>query len=116
MSVVWITRTLLTTSAMVTGIAAIDAALGRNWDLVTITGLALVLQVVALAGRGRRDSRVGLRPDLIRWLHERAAVTGESVETIAGNIYVMVRPVASSARRWGSPGFCRINSRNDRCC
>ncbi len=68
---------------MVTVIAAIDAALGRSWDLVTITGLALVLQVVGLAGLGRRDSRVGLRPDLIRWLHERAAVTGESVETIA---------------------------------
>lgn len=83
MGVIWNTRTLLTTSSAVTTIATVDAAFGRDWDVVTVTALALILQVVALIGLGRRNSKVGLRPDLARWLHDRAAMNGESVEVIA---------------------------------
>lgn len=82
MGAVFTTRMLVIAAASVTIIAAVDAAIGGNWDLTVVAAMALALQVAALARLGRRRHQVRLRADLALWLENRAAVTGESSETI----------------------------------
>jgi hypothetical protein len=73
----------LIAAVSVTTVAGIDATIGRNWDLVVVIGLVLVLQVGALAKVSRGRPAVSLRGDLARWLEDRAAATGEPAEQIA---------------------------------
>lgn len=82
MGAVVTTRMLAIAAASVIGVAIVDSAVGRDWDLMVVASLALMLQLLTLVGLGRRRHQVPLRADLARWLEDRASLTGESVETI----------------------------------
>jgi hypothetical protein len=76
---------------IVTGIAAIDAVLGRNWDIVVVGVLALALQAAVLIRFSAHRPAVPLRADLVRWLQDRAAVTGEPLEQMADRAVAFYR-------------------------
>ena len=64
-------------------VGAVDAARGQHWDTAAVFGLLLLVLLGLLTRvRGARPS-VPLRGDLVRWLRERSAVTGEPVEVLA---------------------------------
>ena len=75
----------------VTAVGAVDAAIGRVWDhfavFVLATGVALLLLLTVL---GRRPS-VPLRADLVAWLRDRAAATGEPLEALADRCVASAR-------------------------
>jgi len=76
-------RAVLVLTAAVALVGVIDAAVGRNWDLLAVFALIAVLQGVRLLRLGGRRRSVPLRADLVRWLRDRAAAEGESAELIA---------------------------------
>lgn len=74
---------LLLTTTLVIAVGGIDAAIEGEPDLLAIFVISLVLQMVVLSRmRGRRPT-VPLRHDLVRWLDDRASVTGEPLELVA---------------------------------
>jgi hypothetical protein len=75
-------RTSLVIALVLTAVALIDAAVSGAWDLVAVLGVvaALLLGVLLATSTGRRP--VTLRPDLARALQRRAALSGESVDTL----------------------------------
>ena len=77
------TAVLVVLALVVTGIGAVDAAVSSEWDLLVVLGLLAVLHLVLLTRilGGRRE--VPLRGDLVLWLRERSAVSGEPVEVLA---------------------------------
>lgn len=74
---------LLVATLVVALIGTIDAAVGHEWDLFTVFLIVDGL-ILALLTRvhGRRPS-VPLRRDLVNWLRQRAAITGDSTEALA---------------------------------
>lgn len=78
-------RTWLT-MAIVIGVAgAVDAAVGSVWDQFAILVVIVVLLALSLATMTLATGRpaVSIRADLVRWLRTRAAIEGESLETLA---------------------------------
>lgn len=74
---------LLGLSVLVSFAAAIDFAVEGHWDGVGLIAVAVLAQV-ALVARLHRDRRsVALRGDLVSWLADRSAATGEPLEHIA---------------------------------
>jgi hypothetical protein len=73
----------LVLALLVTSVGLVDAAIGRQGDLVAIFGLAGALQLVALAGLRAGHRPVRLRPDLSAWVDEHAAATGEPAQRLA---------------------------------
>lgn len=68
---------------VVAAVGALDAAIGRTWDLVALFATVLVGSVaIAVALRSRRRL-LSLRPDLAAALTERSRLTGEPLERIA---------------------------------
>lgn len=76
-------RAVLVLTAAVALVGVVDAAVGRNWDLLAVFALIAVLQGVLLLRLSGRRRSVPLRADLARWLRDRAAAEGESAELIA---------------------------------
>ncbi|MFQ5948583.1 MAG: hypothetical protein ACE5KX_06970 [Acidimicrobiia bacterium] len=76
-------KVILITALFVALIGAIDAAVSREWDLFVVFILALALQVVLVLRLQAARPAVPLRGDLVRWLRERAAATGEPLEQLA---------------------------------
>lgn len=75
-------RTVLVLTVAVALIGAVDAAVGRNWDLLTVFALLGLLQLVLLLRLSARRPAVPLRADLVRWLRDRAEAEGESTDRI----------------------------------
>jgi hypothetical protein len=75
-------RTVLVVTVAVAVIGAVDAAVGRNWDLLTVFVLLGLLQLVLLLRLSARRPAVPLRADLVRWLRDRAEAEGESPDRI----------------------------------
>ena len=74
-----VTRLLVVNLAVVSGIGTVDAAISREWDLLVVLALTLGLSI-ALASRletGR--PAIPVRRDLVAWLRERSAVSGETI-------------------------------------
>jgi hypothetical protein len=69
--------------AVITVIGGIEGAATRQWDLVVVFGLTLLLQLLLLARTSVGRPPVPLRNDLVAWLRERAAATGEPLERLA---------------------------------
>ena len=70
---------------------AIDAALGSIWDQFAILLIVVLLSsaILLLSRSGR--SELSVRPDLARWLQQRAAVEGESVDVLVDRSLATVR-------------------------
>ncbi len=76
-------KLLVSIAAVVSGVGAIDAALGHQFDLLAVFLLGTVLQVALLVRiHGRRPS-VPLRADLVAWLRDRSASQGEPLGALA---------------------------------
>ena len=96
------TPTLLTTflvvlAALATLVGAVDAAIGGEGDLFVVFVVALALQVVLLVRLNVGRPSVPLRIDLVRWLRERAAATGEPMDQIADRAVATYRAGLSEA-------------------
>lgn len=73
---------LLIMTLVVALVGTIDAAISREWDLFVVFVMVDALVVALLArNRGRRPS-VPIRGDLVNWLRQRAAITGDSIEAL----------------------------------
>lgn len=76
-------RAVLVMSATVAVVGTVDAAVSRDADLAVVFGLVVLLQLVLLLRLSVGRVSVPVRADLVRWLHDRAAQEGDSVELIA---------------------------------
>jgi membrane protein implicated in regulation of membrane protease activity len=95
---------LLAVALVITAVGGVDAARAQRWDTVTVFCLlALVLLALLSRVRGRRPS-VPVRGDLVRWLRERSAVTGEPVEMLADRALATYREQYGDAPCGGRPG------------
>ena len=73
-------RVVLTIAIVVTGVGALDAYIGRKWDLVAVfVFLGLLLILLWLRQRAHRVP-VDLRPDLARHLESQSQRSGEPFE------------------------------------
>jgi hypothetical protein len=75
---------------------ALDALIGRDWDLLAVLVLALGLHLWAVARSQLGRPTVGLRGDLVSWLRQRSQVTGEAIPVVAD------RAVAHYRSRYGN--------------
>ncbi len=76
-------RAVLSVTVVIAVVGAVDAGVGRNWDLAVVFLLIAVLQLLLLLRLAGRRPPVPLRADLVRWLRDRAAAEGEAAEIIA---------------------------------
>jgi len=74
---------LLAAASLLTVVAIVDASIGRNWDLVVVAALVLVLQMALWLRLAWGRTAVPIRHDLARWLGERAVAGGEPVGRVA---------------------------------
>jgi hypothetical protein len=75
-------RFLLAAGLVVVGVGALDALVGREWDLLLVFALAFVLLLVPWIRQRANRIPVGLRPDLARWLEHRSERTGEPFDDL----------------------------------
>lgn len=76
-------RGLMITVGVISLIGLIDAATGRNWDLVVVFGASVVFAAAAAVRLSGKRASIGIRDDLARWLQIRAAQGDEPVERVA---------------------------------
>ncbi len=76
-------RVVLLLVLVVATVGLIASAVNGTWDLTVVFGLTMALQVVILASVQWRRQSVALRRDLVEWLEDRAASSGEPVEAVA---------------------------------
>jgi len=77
------TAALVLLAGLITAIGVLDSAVGGEWDLFVVFALALAPLSVLAWRLQRRRPVVPLRADLVAWLRERSALTGEPLEVIA---------------------------------
>ncbi len=93
-------------TSVVLAVGVVDGIVSREWDFLAVFTLALLLQIVLLARLSRRRPAVPIRRDLVRWVREQAAVTGDSMETVTDR--------AISAYRDGFTDLDRSDERSTR--
>ena len=76
-------RVVLLLVLVVAGVGLIESAANRTWDLAVVFALTMALQIVILVSVQWRRQSVALRRDLVEWLEDRAASSGEPVEAVA---------------------------------
>ena len=77
-----ITRVLLVAALVVAAVGALDAGIGREWELVGLFGVvALLVLVLLLRTRGHRRQTT-LRADLAAALADRSLRTGEPLDQL----------------------------------
>ncbi len=77
-----ITRVLLVAVLVVAAVGALDAGIGREWELVGLFGVVAALaSVLLLRTRGRRRVTT-LRADLAAALADRSLLTGEPLDQV----------------------------------
>ena len=88
-------RMLVTASVVVLTIGSIDAGLSSQWDLFVLFVIGFSLSVALLSQVESRRPAIPIRRDLVIWLRDRAAVSGESLTTVTD------RAIATFADRYG---------------
>jgi hypothetical protein len=76
---------------VVTGIGAVDATISREWDLLVILVVALALSSVLVARLESKRPEIPVRRDLVAWLRERAAVSGETIGALTDRALMAYR-------------------------
>lgn len=75
-------RLMLLLAMVGVGVGVVDAAIGRQWDLLAIF-IAVAVLLVAMWVRQRiHRVSVTLRPDLAHWIEHRAASAGEPFDDV----------------------------------
>jgi hypothetical protein len=82
--------------AIVLAVGALDALIGRYWDLLALFVVALGIHGWAVARSQLGGPSVRLRRDLASWLRQRSQVTGEAIPVVAD------RAVAHYRSQYGS--------------
>lgn len=97
------TAVLLLAGVAVATVGAVDAGRADRWDTTAVFGLLVALLLLLLSRvRGRRPE-VPLRRDLVQWLRERSAVTGEPVGVLADRAVAAHREELGDTRPGASP-------------
>ncbi|MGF1595737.1 MAG: hypothetical protein ACFCVK_02230 [Acidimicrobiales bacterium] len=76
------TRVLLSVALVITAVGALDAFIGRDFDLLAVFGLSAVVQLTTWLRYRARRVPVTLRPDLAHWLEEEAQRSGEPFDDV----------------------------------
>ena len=76
-------RVLLNTTVIVVAIGLIDAGISGEWDLFAVALIALALLTALILRQQSSRPAVPLRADLVLWLQQQSAVTGEPLPQIA---------------------------------
>ena len=76
---------------VITLIGAVDAVVGRVWDHLAVFLLAAGVEALLLLSLESRRPAVPIRADLVAWLRNRSATTGEPLERIADRCIASVR-------------------------
>ena len=83
MSPTFESRYLLLLAVAVALVGTVGAILDGDWDLLAVLGMLVVLLLVLGSRSFGRRPAVPIRVDLAAWLRQRAATTGETLETVA---------------------------------
>ena len=89
-------RMLVTASAVVLAIGSVDAGISGEWDLLVLFVIGLGLSVALLFSVESRRPAIPIRRDLVMWLRDRAAVSGEPLTIVTD------RAIATFADRYGA--------------
>lgn len=100
-------KVLLGLGWVVAAVGAVDAALGRDRDLLVVFVLVLAFQGVLLVRLNRSRPAVPLRADIVRWLRREAALSGEPLEQIAHRAVAIYRSGMLSGGAGGEEGPTR---------
>lgn len=73
-------RFLLSISLVVVGVGAVDAFIGREWDLLLIFVLSMTVQLLLWIRQRANRIPVSLRPDLAHWLEQQSQRTGDTFD------------------------------------
>lgn len=76
------TRVLVSLGLVISGVGALDAFISREWDLLAVFALSIVVQLTIWLRQRASRTPVTLRPDLAQWLDHRAHRTGEPLDDI----------------------------------
>lgn len=103
-------RVVLLMTSLVLAVGVVDSIVSREWDFLAVFAAALALQLLLLARLSARRPAVPLRRDLVVWLRDEAALTGEPMERVADRAIGAYRAgfsdldAAMTARRAGDAG------------
>lgn len=86
---------LITANIVALAVGSIDAGIGGEWDLFVLFAIGLILSVALLVRIESRRPSIPIRRDLVVWLSDRAAVSGEPLTTVTDRV------IAASAIRYG---------------
>jgi len=73
---------LLSLALVAVGVGVLDAAFGREWDLLVVFVLVGAIMLILWLRQGAQRAPVTLRADLAQWVRERAHRSGEPFEDI----------------------------------
>ncbi|MFV2000146.1 MAG: hypothetical protein ACC654_07260 [Acidimicrobiia bacterium] len=88
-------RLLVSAVSVVALVGVVDAAIGAEWDLFVLFALILGIGLVLALRLESRRPAVPIRRDLVRWLRDRAAASGEPMSAVTD------RAIATFADRYG---------------
>jgi uncharacterized membrane protein len=101
-------RLVIAVAIVIAVAGLIDAALGAIWDQFAVLAVVVVLLASALLMTRSDRVEVLIRADLARWLRNRSAVEGESVELVADRMLATARdhlcPDPGTAEQSGGAG------------
>lgn len=108
-------KVILALTLVVTAAGVVEGVAGRVWDLAAMFGLLFVLQLVMLLAFQTGRPAVPLRRDLVCWLADRAAATGEPLERLADRCIAAYRAgMTSEPERERSVTQPRIDEAGER--
>lgn len=89
------TRLLVVSGIVVALVGAVDAAIGREWDLFVLFMAALVIATALGFRLESRRPAIPIRRDLVAWLRDRSSISGEPLSNVVD------RAIATYAERYG---------------
>ena len=75
-------RLVLLTTSLVLAVGVVDGIVSHEWDFLAVFAAALALQLLLLVRLSGRRPAVPVRRDLVAWLRDHAALSGETIESV----------------------------------
>jgi hypothetical protein len=98
-------KVLVVLAALAASVGVVDAGMSGQWDLVAVFALVLIPLVGLFVALEWGRQVVPLRRDLVVWLRERSALTGEPLSVVADRAVAAQRAALGEAERAdGEPG------------